>query len=98
MRGVPVRRVVLAVLATLGAACPAAARTISTYDGDAARTGVYAANDALSPSLVQGGTFGELFDTRLPQLNGFDQQVYAQPLLAASDNDPAHKVLVVVTE
>jgi Abnormal spindle-like microcephaly-assoc'd, ASPM-SPD-2-Hydin len=98
MRGASVRTMVFAGAAALVASCPAAGRTISTYDGDAARTGVYAANDALSPSLVQSGTFGQVFDTKLPQLNGKDQQVYAQPLLAAPDNGPAHKVLVVVTE
>ena len=49
--------------------------TAATRDGDNERTGWYPDETNLSPALVSGGTFGQLFDT---SVNG---AVYGQPLV-----------------
>jgi len=47
-----------------------------TRDGDDLRTGWYPDQSSLTPQLVSGGTFGQLWNATV------DGQVYAQPLLA----------------
>src|SRR5215218_6069353 len=47
-----------------------------TRDGDDLRTGWYPDQQSLTPQLVSGGTFGQLWSAAV------DGQVYAQPLLA----------------
>ncbi len=56
-----------------------------TNAGDDLRTGWYPNQPSITPQLVSGGTFGQLWST---SVNG---QVYAQPLLA-------NGTLVVATE
>ncbi len=57
------------------AAAASGAPTGGTRGADTYRTGWYPDQSALTPSLVSGGTFGQLFKTAV---NG---QVYGQPLL-----------------
>ncbi len=69
----------LVAVATVTENHPAGAQTTSPVDGatrgaDNLRTSWYPDQTTLTPSLVEGGTFGQLFDT---QLQG---QVYGQPL------------------
>ena len=63
------RRLVLALAGQAGAA------TV-TGSGDDLRTGWYPDQSSLTPQLVSGGTFGQLWSAAV------DGQVYAQPLLA----------------
>ena len=57
-----------------------------TNAGDDLRTGWYPDEGAITPQLVSGGTFGQLWSTPV------DGQVYAQPLLSPSGT------LIVATE
>ena len=75
----------IALLASLALAGAAAADGV-TNAGDDLRTGWYPDEGALTPQLVSGGTFGQLWSA---QVNG---QVYAQPLLSPSGT------LIVATE
>jgi len=65
---------VLLALACAGAGSASAAGV--TNAGDDLRTGWYPDQSSLTPQLVSGGTFGQLWSTAV------DGQVYAQPLLA----------------
>ena len=56
-----------------------------TNSGDDLRTGWYPNNSALTPQLVSGGTFGQMWSATV------EGQVYAQPLLSAG-------TLLVATE
>jgi hypothetical protein len=71
---------VAALLAVLGAILLAGAATALasgiTNSGDDLRDGWYPDEPSLTPQLVSGGTFGQLWSTAV------DGQVYAQPLLA----------------
>jgi hypothetical protein len=70
-------RVVSAVCALLALLCTAPALAAGvTSSGDDLRTGWYPDQPSLTPQLVSGGTFGQLWSTPV------DGQVYAQPLLA----------------
>ena len=71
MRGVPV----LCVLLWLAATGSAVGAEI-TNSGDNLRTGWYPNESSITPQLVSGGTFGQLWSTPV------SGQVYAQPLLA----------------
>jgi iron transport multicopper oxidase len=64
---------ILVLLAALGAAAPAPAEGI-TYAHDDLRDGWYPEQSSLTPQLVSGGTFGQLWSDKV------DGQVYAQPL------------------
>jgi hypothetical protein len=68
------------VLCALLALCAVGAGSASaagvTRDGDDLRTGWYPDQSSLTPQLVSGGTFGQLWSAAV------DGQVYAQPLLA----------------
>ena len=75
----------IALLASLALAGAAIADGV-TNAGDDLRTGWYPDEGALTPQLVGGGTFGQLWSA---QVNG---QVYAQPLLSPSGT------LIVATE
>ena len=75
----------IALLASLALAGAAAADGV-TNAGDDLRTGWYPDEGAITPQLVSGGTFGQLWSA---QVNG---QVYAQPLLSPSGT------LIVATE
>ncbi len=59
----------------LAVAGPALAAEV-TNSGDNLRTGWYPEEAAISPQLVSGGTFGQLWSAPV------EGQVYAQPLLA----------------
>jgi hypothetical protein len=74
-----------AVVASLALASAAAAAGV-TNAGDDLRTGWYPDEGAITPQLVSGGTFGQLWSA---SVNG---QVYAQPLLSPTGT------LVVATE
>ncbi len=83
-------RPLLALLVLLGAvalasAAQAVAATEITNSGDNFRDGWYPEQGSLTPSLVSGGTFGQLWSANV------EGQVYAQPLLAAG-------TLLVATE
>jgi len=76
--------VLCALLALTGG--PGLARAAGvTNAGDDLRTGWYSDQSSLTPQLVSGGTFGQLWSAAV------DGQVYAQPLLANS-------TLLVATE
>ena len=75
----------IALLASLALAGAAAADGV-TNAGDDLRTGWYPDEGAITPQLVSGGTFGQLWSAHV---NG---QVYAQPLLSPSGT------LIVATE
>ena len=75
----------IALLASLALAGAATADGV-TNAGDDLRTGRYPDAGAITPQLVSGGTFGQLWSA---QVNG---QVYAQPLLSPSGT------LIVATE
>ena len=75
----------IALLASLALAGAAAADGV-TNAGDDLRTGWYPDEGAITPQLVSGGTFGQLWSA---PVNG---QVYAQPLLSPSGT------LIVATE
>jgi len=65
-----------AILALAGSAVAAGdAPSVITYGGDSLRTGWYPNQPSLTPQLLAGGTFGELFSTPV------QGQVYAQPLV-----------------
>src|SRR5216683_95960 len=66
---------VLLVLLAFASAAPALGEGI-TNAGDDLRDGWYPEQSSLTPQLVSGGTFGQLWSTTV------DGQVYAQPLLA----------------
>jgi hypothetical protein len=66
---------VLVTLAALAAAGPAGAEGV-TNAGDDLRDGWYPEQSALTPQLVSGGTFGQMWSKSV------DGQVYAQPLLS----------------
>lgn len=74
-RVVPVLCTLLALVCVAFSAAPAFAAGI-TRDGDDLRTGWYPDQSSLTPQLVSGGTFGQLWSATV------DGQVYAQPLLA----------------
>jgi hypothetical protein len=57
-----------------------------TNAGDDLRTGWYPDESAITPQLVSGGTFGQLWSASV------DGQVYAQPLLSPTGT------LIVATE
>ena len=75
----------IALLASLALAGAAVADGV-TNAGDDLRTGWYPDEGAITPQLVSGGTFGQLWSAPV------DGQVYAQPLLSASGT------LIVATE
>ncbi len=81
MRGVQFMRRMHALLAvctlllTLAVAGQSSA-SIVTNAGDDLRTGWYPESSSLTPQLVSGGTFGQLWSANV------EGQVYAQPLLA----------------
>jgi Protein of unknown function (DUF1573)/PQQ-like domain len=75
----------IALLASLALSGAAAADGV-TNAGDDLRTGWYPDEGAITPQLVSGGTFGQLWSA---PVNG---QVYAQPLLSATGT------LIVATE
>ncbi|HEX7292189.1 MAG TPA: choice-of-anchor D domain-containing protein [Conexibacter sp.] len=68
--------VLCALLALLGAGAGSALAAGVTRDGDDLRTGWYPDQSSLTPQLVSGGTFGQLWSAAV------DGQVYGQPLLA----------------
>jgi hypothetical protein len=76
--------VLVGICAVLAIAGPALAEGI-TNAGDDLRTGWYPGESSLTPELVSGGTFGQMWSSPV------EGQVYAQPLL---DNG----TLVVATE
>src|ERR1700759_4656747 len=65
--------VAVALLAVLAAACGPG---VFTHAGNSDRNGDYADQAGLTPQLVGGGTFGQMFDAPL------DGQVYAQPVIS----------------
>src|SRR4030088_3434807 len=67
--------VVVLVLAALASAGQVLAEGI-TNSGDDLRDGWYPEQQSLTPQLVSGGTFGQLWSSTV------DGQVYAQPLLS----------------
>ncbi len=82
--------ILLATVAVFDAA-PARADA-SRYASDQLNTGWYPDQPGLSPQIVSGGTFGQMFDTALPD----GGNVYAQPvvsngtLLAVTEEDDAY--------
>jgi hypothetical protein len=68
--------IVLSALLLLASATSSAVAAGVTRDGDDLRTGWYPDQSSLTPQLVSGGSFGQLWSTAV------DGQVYAQPLLA----------------
>jgi Bacterial lectin/Abnormal spindle-like microcephaly-assoc'd, ASPM-SPD-2-Hydin/PQQ-like domain len=68
--------VLCALLALTGVGTGSALAAGVTRDGDDLRTGWYPDQASLTPQLVSGGTFGQLWSAAV------DGQVYAQPLLA----------------
>lgn len=74
-----------ALLALTGFGTASAFAAGVTNSGDDLRTGWYPDQPSLTPQLVSGGTFGQLWSAAV------DGQVYAQPLLA-------NGVLLVATE
>src|SRR2546423_1033475 len=79
--------VVLAALALALWTAPGASAGGVTYGGDDLRTSWYPNETSLSPQLLTGGTFGQLFSASV------DGSVYAQPLVSngtlfvATEND-----------
>ena len=67
---------VIAVSGPLGGGAASATPAVVTAGADAARTSWYPDEAGLTPEVVSGGTFGQLFST--PVLG----QVYAQPLVS----------------
>src|SRR5690348_12038505 len=83
---------VLAAVACLGLASAAMADGI-TNAGDDLRTGWYPDESSITPSLVSGNTFGQLWSASV------DGQVYAQPLLSPTGTQASPSgILVVATE
>ena len=84
--------VVLLVLAALASAGQVLAEGI-TNSGDDLRDGWYPEQQSLTPQLVSGGTFGQLWSATV------EGQVYAQPLLSngtlliATENNKAYGLL-----
>ena len=76
---------VLAAAVALASAAQALAATEITNSGDNFRDGWYPEQGSLTPALVSGGTFGQLWSANV------EGQVYAQPLLASG-------TLLVATE
>ncbi len=75
-RLLPALAALLAALCALLALCPAGALgSEPTNSGDNLRDGWYPEQGALTPQLVSGGTFGQLWSANV------EGQVYAQPLL-----------------
>src|SRR3954469_632076 len=72
----PMRIAILLTFAALCAPALAHASAPVTNRADALRTGWYRDQARLSPGVVTGGTFGQLFSTQL------EGQIYAQPLVA----------------
>lgn len=75
-----------AVLACVAGA-PAASAALPTYAGDNGRTGWYGDQSELTPSMVTGSTFGQLFKHDLAA----GDQIDAQPIVVAG-------TLIVATE
>jgi hypothetical protein len=75
----------IALVAMLGLASSMALASEPTNSGDNLRDGWYPEQGSLTPQLVSGGTFGQLWSA------GVEGQVYAQPLLAGGE-------VVVATE
>jgi hypothetical protein len=65
----------VAIPIAVGLHAPAAHADSAMSANDPGRTGWYPDQSGLTPSLVQGGTFGQLFNATV------DGQVYAQPLV-----------------
>jgi hypothetical protein len=82
--------VVLVVAASLASASVALAGSI-TNSGDDLRTGWYP-NAEISPEVVKGGSFGELWHS---PVNG---QVYAQPLVTSTPGVGSGETLIAATE
>src|SRR5690348_14085498 len=76
----------LTAVVTLLALAGAAAAAGVTNAGDDLRTGWYPDEGAITPQLVSGGSFGQLWSASV------DGQVYAQPLLSPTGT------LIVATE
>jgi Abnormal spindle-like microcephaly-assoc'd, ASPM-SPD-2-Hydin/PQQ-like domain len=70
------RFALLALALVLACAAQAVAAPTVTNSGDDLRTGWYPEASAITPQLVSGGTFGQLWSAPV------EGQVYAQPLLA----------------
>ena len=68
--------VVFALFAFAGGGQALAAETEITNSGENLRTGWYPEASGITPALVSGGTFGQLWSVPV------EGQVYAQPLLA----------------
>ncbi|MCW3030043.1 MAG: Pyrrolo-quinoline quinone [Solirubrobacterales bacterium] len=68
--------VLAATLASAVVLVPSAGAAVVTGAGDDLRTGWYPESGALTPQLVSGGSFGQLWSTSV------EGSVYAQPLLA----------------
>jgi hypothetical protein len=66
----------LAFAVTIGLLTASCTTGVFMHAGDVARTGWYANQDQLTPQLVGGGTFGQMFAANV------DGQVYAQPVIA----------------
>ena len=69
-------RLTFAVLAVFVLLAAQASASVVTNAGDDLRTGWYPESPSLTPGLVSGGSFGQLFSTAV------SGQVYAQPLLS----------------
>src|SRR5690242_11911785 len=83
---------VLAVVACLGLAGAAMADGI-TNSADDLRTGWYPDEPSITPGLVSGNTFGQLWSANV------DGQVYATPLLSPTGTQASPSgILVVATE
>jgi iron transport multicopper oxidase len=81
---------VLVIAGVLASAGAAVADGI-TNSGDDLRTGWYP-NAEISPEVVKGGTFGQLWSAPV------DGQVYAQPLVASTPGTSSGKTVIVATE
>jgi hypothetical protein len=83
-----------AVAALLCAGGSGAAVNVTTYHGDASRTGLYAQETTLTPANVNSLQFGKLFSVAV------DGDVYAQPLLMSGISTPQGTLdaLYVATE
>ncbi|HEV2973505.1 MAG TPA: choice-of-anchor D domain-containing protein [Solirubrobacteraceae bacterium] len=84
------RNSLLLVLPALLALASQAGAAVVTNAGDDLRTGWYPESSSITPQLVSGGSFGEMWSANV------EGQVYAQPLLAngtllvATENDKVY--------